>query len=252
MRRRLARLALSLLPVVLACDATTARPASADAPTVIAPRPAVLAAAADPLPPPSPAAAPVARGTRGEVVLVELGPPLPPDLVDAIEQALRDELQVEVVRHERIRLPKAAYYAKRKRYRADALLDHLLTLVPDAPPTTRVLGLTTVDISTTKGEHYDWGIFGLGLVPGQAAVISSHRLKRGAKDRQQLRFRVANTAVHEVGHTFGLPHCPEARCPMQDAEGGIENTDSSTGHLGPGCRAKLEAGFPRRAIEQPT
>jgi archaemetzincin len=195
--------------------------------------------------------APEASRTRGEVVLVELGPAFPADLRLAVEEALRDELAVDVVWHERIPLPRAAWYAPRKRWRADVLLDHLLALVPDAPASTRVLGLTTKDISTTKGEHHDWGVFGLGLMPGQAAVISSHRLRRGAKDREQLRFRVASTAVHEVGHTFGLDHCPEARCPMQDAQGGIANTDTSTGHLGPQCRAELEAGHPLRDPARP-
>ncbi|MEM7157915.1 MAG: hypothetical protein AAF799_34055 [Myxococcota bacterium] len=188
-----------------------------------------------------------AEGTRAEVVLVVLGKPFPKDLLDEIETQLRDELQVEVRRHERIPLPKSAYYRPRRRYRAEKLLDHLLTLIPEAPETTRVLGLTTHDISTTKGEVEDWGIFGLGLVPGQAAVISMHRLKRSARSRKHLRFRVATTAVHEIGHTLGLDHCPEERCPMQDAEGSIANTDSSTGHLGPQCRAALDERFPLRS-----
>jgi archaemetzincin len=243
MRSTLARLALPLLLLVPGCDRGPT--------TVIAVRwadlrPAAMTmisteAPADPAPAPAPA-----KGTRGEVVLVELGPAFPADLRAAVEQALRDELAVDVVWHERIPLPRAAWYAPRKRWRADVLLDHLLTVVPEAPASTRVLGLTTKDISTTKGQYEDWGVFGLGLMPGQAAVISSHRLKRGAKDREHLRFRVATTAVHEVGHTFGLDHCPEALCPMQDAQGGITNTDTSTGHLGPACRATLEAEHPLR------
>ncbi len=199
--------------------------------------------------PQAPAAA-AAPATRAEVILVELGPPFPADLRAAVEQALRDELAVEVIDHARIPLPRAAWYAPRKRWRADVLLEHLLTLVEGAPASTRVLGLTTRDISTTKGEHHDWGVFGLGYLPGQAAVISSHRLRRGtAKDRALLEFRVSTTAVHEVGHTLGLDHCPEVGCPMQDAHGGIENTDTSTGHLGPECRATLEAEHPLRVPE---
>ena len=234
---------LSLSALVLACDGApvTATPRSPAPPLAMmtTAAPAEPGAAAS-----TPAPAPVA--TRGEVVLVELGPPFPADLRTAVEEALRDELAVEVVWHERIALPRAAWYAPRKRWRADVILEHLVTLVPEAPASTRVLGLTTKDISTTKGEHHDWGVFGLGYMPGRAAVISSHRLRRGTKDRERVRFRVASTAVHEVGHTFGLDHCPEARCVMQDAEGGIENTDTGTGQLGPECRAKLEAEHPLR------
>ena len=110
-------------------------------------------------------------------------------------------------------------------------------------PTIKLLGLTEVDISTTSEPYEDWGIFGLGHCPGQSAVISSKRLSRRPKNREHVRFRVATTAVHEIGHTFGLPHCAEdkARCVMLDAEGGIENTDVSTGALGPACAKLLDS-----------
>lgn len=192
---------------------------------------------------PTPSSAVADSAIRGTVVLVPLRS-FPSDLVDAVETLLVAQLRVKVRRHAPVPLPDAAYYRPRRRYRADKLLDHLVTLLPAAQPYTRALGLTTVDISTTKGPHADWGVFGLGFMPGRACVISSHRLRRGAKDRDHVAFRVANTALHEVGHTFGLDHCAEARCPMQDAHGGIENTDSSGSELGPACRAELEARYP--------
>lgn len=239
------RLGVAALTLALGCtEAPRATPTPDPSPTP-ATASAAMVTQADPS---ASTAAPTAAGTRGEVILVVLGPRFPPDILRSIEQSLRTQLQVDVTVEPRVHLPRSAYYAPRKRYRADKLLDHLLETHPDLPPSTRVLGLTTRDISTTKGKHYDWGIFGLGLVPGQAAVVSMHRLLRGAKGREHLRFRVANTAVHEVGHTFGLDHCPEDRCPMADAQGGIKSTDRSRGHLGPGCQAKLDEAFPVRPV----
>lgn len=201
-----------------------------------------------PQPPPTspgPEVAPAEPQTRATVYLVSLGP-FEPKMLDAIAAGLTDELQVEVKRLGRKPLPKSAWYAPRKRFRADIILDHLPTLIPDEPESTRILALTQKDISTTKGKFKDWGVFGLGNMPGQAAVVSNFRLKRKAKGAKHLRRRIVNTAVHEVGHMLGLAHCTEhdARCPMQDAEGSIANTDASTGHLGPECRAELDRELP--------
>ena len=207
------------------------------APERVAPRPVMVQATATEVAPAVP------KATRGEVVLVVLGR-FPDHLLDAVEHTLERELQVEVRRAGTRALPKAAFYRPRRRWRADTILELLPGMVPDADPDAKILGLTGSDISTTKGKFEDWGIFGLGQMPGRAAVVSSFRLRRKTKDRALVKFRVANTALHEIGHTFGLDHCDEPNCPMLDAEGGIANTDSSTGHLGPGCQAKLDAAAP--------
>lgn len=177
-------------------------------------------------------------GKRPEVLLLVLDS-FADDLLDEVEQTLERELGATVRRLDPQPLPQLAYYKPRKRWRADKLIEWQLQFVEDEPEHVRVLGLTSKDISTTKGEHKDWGIFGLGYTPGRSAIVSSHRLERGAKDREQLRFRVGTIALHEVGHTMGLPHCSERKCPMQDAEGSVKNTDTSTGHLGPVCTGRL-------------
>ncbi len=184
-----------------------------------------------------------ARGaTRATVMLVTLGT-FPRALADAVERGLRAELQVDVQRMNDVPLPRAAYYPQRRRYRADRLLDHLHTLVPSGPRM-RIVGMTEVDISTTKGRVFDWGVFGLGDLDGSACVISAHRLRRRARDAAHVEFRVVTTAIHEIGHTLGLEHCVEPRCVMRDAEGSITTVDASTGHLGPECRAELDAARP--------
>jgi archaemetzincin len=181
------------------------------------------------------------RSERVKVFLVALGD-FPAPLVDEVAGALRAEYGVEVERLPPRVLPASAYYSPRRRYRAEKLLDFLRASIPGtAGAKARILGLTAVDISTTKDRNVDWGVFGLGDIGGRAAVTSSFRLRRNARDPTQVVSRVRSTAVHEVGHTLGLDHCDEPRCVMLDAEGSIRNTDSGTGHLGAKCRRKLAA-----------
>ncbi len=168
---------------------------------------------------------------------------VPADLVQDAQAALRTELGVRVEVLAAAPVPKAAWYPPRRRHRADIIIDGLAATYADQAATVKVLALTVGDISTTKGAHRDWGVFGLGHLGGRAAVVSSHRLRKGARNRAHLLRRFAHTVVHEAGHTLGLAHCLEPACLMQDAHGTITNTDSSE-HLGPACRAQL--GLPSR------
>jgi archaemetzincin len=80
---------------------------------------------------------------------------------------------------------------------------------------TTIIGLTTKDISTTKGKFKDWGIMGLANCPGTACVVSTFRLNKNKLSEQFYK-----VAIHELGHTSGLPHCKEKSCYLRDAEGG--------------------------------
>ena len=97
------------------------------------------------------------------------------------------------------------------------------------------LALTTKDISITKGKFADWGIMGLSYCPGKACVASIHRLKN---NKEQF-FKIA---IHELGHTQGLPHCPVKTCFMRDAEGG--NHTNQEKEFCPKCKKVLvDAGW---------
>lgn len=134
-------------------------------------------------------------------------------------------------------MPKTAYYPPSDRYKADKLLDPLALDLPDRY--TKVVGLTTRDISTRKEEIEDWGIFGLGQLGGRACVVSTFRLKADQATDLVFQARLVKVINHELGHTFGLGHCPAAGCFMQDAGGKIATVDGETGKPCADCAARL-------------
>ncbi len=110
---------------------------------------------------------------------------------------------------DRLMMPASTYYKPRNRYRADSLIKWMSAR---AKKNEVIMGITTVDISTTKGKHKDWGVMGLAYKPGNAGVASNYRLKNKSA--------FWKIVIHELGHTAGLPHCPVKTCFMRDAEGG--------------------------------
>ncbi len=150
---------------------------------------------------------------------------------------LRAFYPVEVKVLAAVPLPKPAWYPPRQRWRAEKLLDFLSDRMP--ADGAKVLGLTAADISTTNGTIRDWGVLGLGTLDGKSCVISTFRTTRGVS-LSVARQRLAKVAVHEVGHTFDLAHCPSRGCLMEDAMGKVATCDRED-DLCPRCRKALAA-----------
>ncbi|MDR3692071.1 MAG: hypothetical protein P4L46_22010 [Fimbriimonas sp.] len=124
--------------------------------------------------------------------------------VELVEAALKRTYRFKVVELKGVPLPDSAYYAPRHRYRAEKLI-----AFEQKWPTWKVIGVTDRDISTTLYKSKDFGIMGFGYIGGRSCVVSSHRPHE----------RVGIIAIHEIGHTLGLPHCPNPKCVMRDGEG---------------------------------
>ena len=117
-----------------------------------------------------------------------------------------------------IDFPKNSYYSPRNRYRADSIIKYLNNRTETGFVT---LGLTSKDISVTKGDNPDFGIMGLGYKPGKSCIASNFRLNKKNIDQ------FYKIAIHELGHSEGLNHCADKTCFMRDAEGG-NPTDKET------------------------
>ena len=77
----------------------------------------------------------------------------------------------------------------------------------------RVLVVTHVRIYMNDGTS----VFGMG-VEGVGGIVSTERLRPEVygkpSDDKLLLQRVVNTAMHELGHAYGLTHCGNQRCAM--------------------------------------
>ena len=134
-------------------------------------------------------------------------------------------------------LPRTAYYRPRNRYRGERVLADLETRTPSR--ISKVLGVMSRDLSVTKREVHDWGVFGVAGLSCRAAVVSVHRLARNGVGQRTVEKRLNQVAVHELGHTFGLSHCPSARCIMNDAGGTMRTVDRSSGRFCASCSRRL-------------
>ncbi len=162
------------------------------------------------------------------LLIVQCGP-LPAGLIDHL--AARAP---EPVSRLRPRLdPGFAYDPKRDQYLASALLDRLGRF--RAP---RVLGVTAVDLFNPILTF----VFGEAHLPGRAAVFSIFRLREEfygfPPNPRLLLARAVKEMLHELGHTRGLTHCPDASCVMSSSHS-VEGVDRKLDQLCRRCWSRL-------------
>lgn len=137
-------------------------------------------------------------------VLAGLGEGLIKIFPDATCHVINDMLPV----------PPQAFDKKRNQHNSSIILNKLRIYAAAHGEFNQILGVVDVDVYSS-GLNY---VFGEAYAPGKAALISLWRLKPQFYGEnagtEVFTARVLKEAVHELGHTLGLGHCPRGLCVM--------------------------------------
>ncbi|GIV95436.1 MAG: peptidase [Herpetosiphonaceae bacterium] len=169
------------------------------------------------------------------ITLVPIGS-VPSDLLVWLQDRLREELQLAVVVDEAIPLPGQSYNDRRGQYQGDALLIALRGYRLHGVQ--RIVGLIDADCYA-PGLNF---IFGQASINGREAVVVLPRLRQSyyglPEDQPLFRERVLKEIVHELGHTWGLGHCPNPQCIMHFSNT-LQDTDRKGLAFCPRCHTQL-------------
>jgi archaemetzincin len=175
--------------------------------------------------------------------------PVPGAVLSAMEAALGDAFRLPVVRGDPIDEPPRAFLPARAQWSSTAFLEVLLGRVPLGA--TRLLGVTERDLCVPVLSF----VYGQAQLGGRVAVVSLARLRpefHGLPPGPAiLERRAATEAVHEVGHTFGLVHCLDRRCPMSLSID-LADLDGKTPTPCAACGALLEGSREMRRTRERT
>jgi len=129
-----------------------------------------------------------------------------------------------------------AYDSKREQYLGSKLLAKLKK--SGVAKDEKVLGIADVDLYA-PGLNF---IFGQAEIISGVAIISLCRLRQEyyglPQDDALFLDRAIKEAVHELGHTFGLEHCKNARCVMHFSNS-LADTDLKQAAFCSQCQPKL-------------
>lgn len=136
----------------------------------------------------------------------------PADSVQYLEVCLRKYFPNVRVMPNNINLPSQYFYKERNRYLASGLLDELAKHRNNDA----VIGVTDYIIFKPNKKSDTFGIMGMSYTNTFKSVVST---KIPLNGKEQSKDNICKLALHELGHGFGLKHCPNETCYMVDAEG---------------------------------
>ena len=139
---------------------------------------------------------------------------------------------------EAIKLPEGAYNRRRNQYHSTQILERIRIFIKPGNQK-RVLAIADVDLYVS-GLNF---VFGEAELGGHLAVISLTRLRQSFYGRPENKTlfmeRAVKEAVHELGHVYGLVHCPDRECVMHFSNS-LMDTDQKKSSFCLRCQEELE------------
>jgi archaemetzincin len=183
----------------------------------------------------------------GLITIIPLGK-VGEDVLRVVGDSLQGVLRLPVDVAEAILVPQEAYMEERNQYNAMNIIRDLND--NHSRHSLKVLGVTKKDLGNPILTY----VFGEAYMGGAAAVMSYYRLYKGPGDdpvsREQFLDRVAKVALHEIGHTFNVPHCHTGRCVMR-ASNNLAELDDKLNYLCDYCELFLSEAV-AKALKDPT
>ena len=131
----------------------------------------------------------------------------------------------------------------RKQCHSTPILDTLAFISP--PEAMKILAITKVDLFIPILTH----VYGEAQLGGKACILSTYRFSEGTDPTADIfRNRLFKEAIHELGHTFNLRHCPDASCVMHYCRG-VKEVDRKSNEFCRYCSVLLEDEMKKLAKE---
>lgn len=164
------------------------------------------------------------------------------DTLETLREAIEKRFKVKCKVADPLEHPGYAYDSHRRQYGSTAILRKVKSILPrDA---LRALGVADVDLYVPELNF----VFGEAEIGGESAVISLYRLRpelySSSPDEKLFRIRAIKEAVHELGHTFGLRHCPDPKCVMHFSNS-LADTDIKSADPCSRCESELSLSLER-------
>ncbi len=159
-------------------------------------------------------------------------------ILEAIQEHLVKKFNCKIRVSEGMEIPPDAYNKRRNQYLSTNILKKIQSFFTAAEKE-KALAISNEDLYV-NGLNF---VFGEAELRGQYAVISLARLRQSfyglPEDRALFLERAIKEAVHELGHVYGLRHCPNPECVMHFSNS-LADTDRKSSSFCGNCHAIFE------------